>query len=162
MYQKNDFVMYGSVGVCSVDGTCVRDDGNAYYVLQPVFTKNSIIYAPVNNCKVSIRNIISRDEADEIIDMMPEVEPFTISNRREKEMEYKKALKSGKHNEWLRLVKTLYNRKSENVNYRQSFSETDRMLLCSAERLLNGELAVALQIPFEKVSDYIMSRLETA
>ncbi|MDR1117177.1 MAG: CarD family transcriptional regulator [Oscillospiraceae bacterium] len=160
-FQKNDYVMYGNVGVCKVQEICTPGNGidNLCYVLHPVFSQNSTIYAPVENAKVSIRRVISKDEATELIDKIKEVKPFDITNRREKELEYKKALKSGEHVEWARLVKTLYNKKKENASYRQTFSETDRTLLCSAEKLLNGELSIALQMPFEMVGDYIASKL---
>ena len=164
MFSINDYVMYGSTGVCVIDDICVPGNGNENlcYILHPVFTKNSVIYVPVSNEKVLMRKVISKDEATGLLDIMPEGEPYNIQNRREKELEYKRALKSGKHVEWIRLVKTLYNKRQENGNgnFRQTFSETDRTLLCSAEKLLNGELSVVLQIPFEKMGDYITSKLQ--
>ena len=69
MFQINDLVVYGKNGVCSVKGigtlSLINND-RIYYTLVPVYNKEEIIYAPVENGRIVMREVISREDAKEI------------------------------------------------------------------------------------------------
>jgi CarD family transcriptional regulator len=84
-----------------------------YYVLQPAFNNNMTIKTPVNNRKVLMREIITKDDALSLIESMPETETVWINNNRERNENFKAALKTGESEEWAKLIKTLYLEKQE-------------------------------------------------
>ena len=63
MFEKGDYVVYGTKGVCQVEeitelamkGTA---EGKLYYVLRPCFQKGSTLFTPVDNEKTIIRPVM--------------------------------------------------------------------------------------------------------
>ena len=78
MFQAGELLVYGSTGVCRVEEITeldhtVRDRGRRYYVLKPLW-QDGVIYAPVDSEKVPMRPVMSREEADTLIDRMPGIQ----------------------------------------------------------------------------------------
>ncbi|MFR7993718.1 MAG: CarD family transcriptional regulator [Clostridium sp.] len=71
MFSKNEYVVYGSTGVCKIIDIVTKKIGNTkerlYYLLKPEYETNSIIYAPIDNNSVVMRKIITKDEIYELI-----------------------------------------------------------------------------------------------
>ena len=71
MFSKNDLVVYEDSGVCEISDICelsfTEEDPRTYYILRPIFFKDDRIYTPVNNPKVTLRPVISREEALSIL-----------------------------------------------------------------------------------------------
>lgn len=66
MFEKGDFIVYGTVGVCQVDDiskTDFSDNDKLYYRLIPKFEANRTIGIPVDTTKVMMRSIMTRREA---------------------------------------------------------------------------------------------------
>ena len=68
MFQAGDLLVYGSTGVCRVLSIDRRQERvgsirqeRLYYQLKPIY-QGGLIYTPVDNDKVSMRPIISRQE----------------------------------------------------------------------------------------------------
>ena len=77
MYQTGDLLIYGSTGVCRVLSIDRRQDyvdgikqDKLYYQLKPLH-QGGVIYTPVDNSKVVMRPVISREEAEALIDTIP-------------------------------------------------------------------------------------------
>ena len=52
MFAKNDYIIYGTTGVCKITGIEKKKFNNMereYYILKPAYDPNSTIYAPVDN-----------------------------------------------------------------------------------------------------------------
>ena len=78
MYQIGNLIFYESSGVCKVMGVTMRDltgqnKEQLYYVLEPLY-QNYIIFTLVNTTKVFMRPIISKNEAERLVDMMPTIQ----------------------------------------------------------------------------------------
>ena len=68
MFQPGELVVYGTTGVCRVESITRpnltgADRNKSYYLLKPL-QQDGVIYTPVENPKVSIRSLISREEAE--------------------------------------------------------------------------------------------------
>ena len=120
MYQKGDYVVYGTKGVCLVEDVMAIDWGadcisseKLCYKLSPRFVKGSTIYAPVENEKTVIRSVMSGEEAQALLNRAGGLETLWIKDEKEREMSYRRALLSGSSTEWSRIIKTLYLRKRE-------------------------------------------------
>lgn len=72
MFQKKDYIYSETMGVCRVEDVTNLSPrkGNAvsYYVLRSVYQKDKVAYIPVENHSVTLRQLISPEEAKTIWD----------------------------------------------------------------------------------------------
>ena len=168
MYSIGDKIMYGGTGVCIVQEiTSVKlsslDQPRAYYVLKPLY-QSGTIQIPVDNTKVPIRPVMTRSEAEQLVDGMPFV---TASICYEKNLTalrnyYQQQLNTYDSRDLVRMAKSIYAKKKDAESRQKKIGMTDEKFLRRAEDLLFGELAVALDIGRDEVKDYISSRLQPA
>ena len=116
MFKTGDYVIYGQNGICQVmDITTMNMDGvpkdRLYYVLRPDGQTEGKIFTPVDNSKLVIRRIMTRDEVQELIRMIPEIEVLDIADDRMREEKYKECLRSCESREMVRVIKTIHKRK---------------------------------------------------
>ena len=86
MFQPGDLVVYGSTGVCRVEeithpNMTGADRNKAYYLLKPLY-QDGVIYTPAENSKVAMRPVISSEEAEELIDLIPTIQAEACQPRR--------------------------------------------------------------------------------
>lgn len=157
-YDVEDYVMYGAIGVCKVTDICSPDfmrDGKMYYVLQPVYNASETIYAKVGSDKVSMRKSLTKAEAQSYIEDMKAAEVLWFANDKERDAEFKKILRSGDCKEWIRMVKGLYRTKKQKEMDGKKLSQADTNIFQKAEKLLYGELALALGLAVDEMPTYI-------
>ncbi len=167
MYQIGELILYGGTGVCRVTDVVSRKPGRAeperlYYVLSPLYQTGTIT-TPVDNDKVFTRPVISRDEAMDLIDQIPSIQPEVYYNQNLQQLEnhYRTAMEDHDCLSLLRLTMSTYRKKVEREEKKLKFGAVDRRYMERAENLLYGELAVALGIARESVRDFIAQRLQT-
>jgi len=165
VFKVNDYIVYGLTGVCQITDIEKDKDINGneidYYVLRPVYNNinNMIIKLPMNNPKLSIRAILTKDEALSLITTMPEQETIWTDDDRQRNANFKTALRSGKNEEWIKIINTLYlEREARSVDGRK-LNKTDEEILSIAENHLNQELAIALNISPDEVVSYILEHI---
>ena len=162
MYKINDYVVYGLTGVCQITDIqkdSIDDEEKEYYVLTPVFSENMTIKTPVDNVNAKMRKVITKNEALSLIAAMPDQETAWITDNRERSEAFKTALKTGKSEELVKLVKTIYLEKEEMATIGKKLSKSDEEVLKAAEKQLNEEIAIALEIPLDKVTEYIINHV---
>ena len=69
-------------------------------------------------------------------------------------------MKSNNCSEWLKLIKTIYERKQMRMQTGRKETAVDSKYFKIAEDILYGELSVALDIERNQVSQYIAERLK--
>lgn len=164
MYKPGDRIIYGSTGVCCVEAITTpdfeTDKSRQYYALAPVY-QDGIIYTPVDT-KVFMRPVITKDEANALIDQIPtmQAEAYHSSVLRELEEHYNVYLKSHDCGDLLELGRSIYIKKQELLSQHRKFGAVDERFMKRAEDLLYGELAVALDIDKNQVEIYIAERVE--
>lgn len=164
-FQINDYVIYGSSGVCIVKDICVPDINiidttKKYYLLQPLYSEGCTIYSPVDNCKIVMRKILTKEETAELIRKIPSIEPFWIEDKKAREEHYRQTLNTCNCYELVRIIKSLHRRKKMLQQQNKPTSQVDERYLRTAEDLLYGELAVPLEIPKDQVESYILEQVE--
>jgi len=166
MFKVGDMINYGSTGVCRVAeikdlGGRTKGSKRLYYVLEPLY-QSCVITTPADNKKISMRPIISKDEAERLIDMIPtvEAEEFHSSVIRELTEHYQASIDSQSCEELLELTMSIYSKKRTLEQQKKKFGVIDERYMKRGEELLFGELAAALEIPREQVPEYIESRVE--
>lgn len=164
MFEKSDYIVYGNSGVCQVDEITTLDvDGvpkdRLYYVLIPVNQSGSKIFTPVNSQKSQMRKIISKSEAVQLIEEIPEIEQLWIPDDKQREEQYKACMKNSNCKDWIRIIKTLYLRKEERSAQGKKVTATDEKYLRMAEDYLYSELSIPLGVEKEKMGEYIIQKM---
>lgn len=164
MFDIGDYVVYGHNGICQVEditnpGFSGVDKEKKYYVLQPLHTKGSKIYSPVDNKKVLMRSVMSGEEAEKLIEEIPIIEVLWIGNEKMREESYKAAMLTCEPVEWVKIIKTLYLRGKDRIRQGKKITATDERYLKLAEESLYSELAFALNREKDEMEDYITRRI---
>ena len=163
MFDVGDYIIYGSNGVCqvtSVGKLSISDDDKLYYTLVPVYSKASTVYTPVDNEKVVIRKVISKEEAENLVENINTIETIWVDDEKKREECYKKALRTNECIEWIKIIRTSYLRIQDRKSSGKKVINSDEKYLRAAEECLYGEFAIALGMEKSEVQRYIVSKVE--
>lgn len=160
MFVKGEYVVSGNKGVCVVEDITTLDISGVdkereYYILKPVYVTGSTVYVPVDTADESMRRVLSRDEANSLIQEIPEIPLISISNDKLLEQEYRGCMRTNDCAEWVRIIKTISVRRKKRMEAGRKVTALDAKYFRLAEDNLYGELAVSLQIPKSEVESYI-------
>ena len=159
-------MVYGSTGVCqvlSVDrqhSPAGPRQERLYYRLKPLH-QDGTIYTPVDNDKVIMRPVISRQEAEALIDAIPSLPPMTCraATTQALTQQYQAAVRRGDCRSLMELTLSIQAKRRQAEAQNRRLGLVDERFMKQAERLLFGELSAALGIPYEQVQPYIARRM---
>ena len=114
------------------------------------------VYAPVDG-QVFSRPILSRDEAEALVRAIPGMKPDVCreKNLRLLTAHYQNLLSSHQCEDLVQIIKAAHVRRQERRSSGAKPGQVDERFMKRAEDLLYGELAVALGMERDQVSDYI-------
>ena len=165
MFRKEDYVVYGDLGVCQVQDIVERkfdglDKAHLYYVLAPVY-QDGVLYVPADNPRIFLRAVISAEEANRLIDQIPTMEGKAFHSRSAQELSahYEEAMRTHSCADLIRLTMSIHTKKRDLASQKKKFGRVDEHFMKRAEDSLNGEFAIALGIPREEVPGYISRRI---
>jgi len=165
MFQVGDYIVCGSNGVCKVEEvgplrlSRVSKD-RTYYTLKPVYDAGGKIFIPVDNDKVVLRFILSKEQVMELLEEIPQIDRLWIKDEKKREQEYKSAVNSCDCKRLVQIIKTLYFRKRERIRNGKKMTAVDDRYFHIAEERLYEELALALSISKNEVEKYIRQHIE--
>ena len=151
MYEKGQYIVYGIRGVCQVADIITIDHpvgpkGRLYYELHPYNQKDGKIVTPVDSEKTITRLLLTRPEAEALIQEIPQIKEMTVANDKQREERYKEALKTCDCRVWVSMIKALYPRKQDRIEHKKKVTDLDERYFRMAEDYLNSELSLALDI----------------
>ena len=149
MLKINDYVVCKH-DVCKVV-SIKKNNNKDYYVLVPISDSTLKISIPCDNTTL-IRNLISKDYANQLIDNMPSIDILDI-NVKLLENEYKTLLNDCTHESLIKIIKTTYLRNKERLDTKRKTSDKDEYYFALAEKYLYNELSVVLGMTFEEVKN---------
>lgn len=165
MFKREDIVVYGNTGVCRIEDICTPDfhgvdKAQLYYVLKPLYSEG-VIYSPVDNKRVFMRYVITRDEAEKLVEMIPSIQAEAYHNRSTQLLSehYCEAINSHNCADLIELVMSIYEKKQTLVRQKRKLGQVDERFMRRARELLYGELATALDIEKDSVEDYICEKI---
>ncbi len=165
-WKVNDTVAHTRDGVCRVVGiedlTLASDEPCSYFILRPVYEPGSKLYVPVDRADELLRDLITREEIGELIDMMPEIGFDWISDEKSRQRALQQDIRSGSHEVLLGIITTLYRKREEIGSSGRKFHSSDEHFLNEAEKQINREFGYVLGIDPGKVPDYIIARVKKA
>lgn len=106
-----------------------------------------------------MRSVITKEEAEDLLSKLQEIEPIKITNDRVAEEEYRKCIGHYDCTEWVRLIKCIYERNQNRLANGKKITANDEKYMHKAEDALYSELGIALGIPKEQVLGYILAKV---
>lgn len=169
MFQPGELLVYGSTGVCQVLSIDQRQDyvngvkqSRLYYRLKPLY-QGGVIYTPVDNDKVVMRPVISREDAETLIDSIPTLRPTVCpaATTQALTQHYQTSLRRHSCRSLMELTMSIHQKRCKAEAQNRRLGMVDERFMKQAELLLFGELAAALDIPYDEVQPYIANRMQT-
>ena len=160
MFSVGDKIIYGENGVCTVEKieplaiSGVSKD-RLYYHLKPLLGSGTY-FAPVDS-GAYMRPVMSREQAEALIDAMPGIAPAICEDNRFNHVDayYKELFRLHSCEALVAIVKGLRSRMAT----RKTRSSRAEATMKRARDILHGELSVALDLPLSEVEGYIQSRI---
>ena len=165
MFGKGEIVFYENKGVCEVmDVITMNHQGipkdKLFYVLHPYFTKDDKIFTPIDNDKIIIRKLITKEEVDQLVGEISEIEELIIDNEKMREETYKECIRSCECKQWVRIIKTLKKRRNRRIQDGKKTTASDDRYLKLAENNLYSEISVRLGVSRLDVADFLEGKFE--
>ena len=164
MYQIGDKIIYGSNGVCVIEGIKMievprTDELKPYYVIKPFF-QECRISAPVDT-GVYMRAVISAEEAHALLESIPHVEPKPYYNTALRQLQdyYEKKLAAHDCAVLVETLLSIYRKREEVLSQKRKFGAIDERYMKRAEDLLFGELSVVLDMTKADVRSVVNEKL---
>lgn len=162
-FSIGDLIIYGETGVCRVEAMEERPflgEITNCYRLQPVY-QSCVIYTPVDNGNVFMRNIVSADEAEALINSFESVEPRDLPQGAPRIVSelYDKIIKTHDCAELVSFIVSVHNKRKKLADSKKKLSAIDERFMKKAEDLLFGELASALGIQKSEVYERASEKL---
>ena len=146
-------------GICTIK-EILQIGGNDYYKLVPSFDEGMSIFVRVSKEKEFLREVIDKNQADDLVDYMNNLDDSIIDDSKERRDSFHKKLSSGDLKEIAYMCYKLYLLKKAKLNSNAKFCLTDSVMFDKAHKMLFDELALAYKIDRNKIVDYIRLRLE--
>ncbi|MBO5556617.1 MAG: CarD family transcriptional regulator [Oscillospiraceae bacterium] len=153
-------IIYGENGVCTVEkieplAMSGAPKDKLYYHLTPLVGSGTY-FTPVDS-GAYMRPVMSRAEAEALIEAMPGIEPAICNDNRFNHVDafYKELFRLHSCEALVAIVKGLRSRMAE----RKTRSSRAEATMKRAKDMLHGELSVALGIELQDVEAYIQQRI---
>lgn len=158
-FKVGDYVVHGREVGKIVD---VVDDFRGmgeYYRIQSLHDESLFVMTPMNNNRKKVRSVISRDDAERLINEISEIETVEFEQRNA-ETVYNNLIKSGDHEDMVKLIKTSYEKCAKRTKKGLARNEKDKMFLRMGERLLYSEMSIALGKSYDDTKKYVTDKIK--
>ena len=159
----NDYVNYGTQGICKVADIRTMKLGSSqcskeYFLLKPVHQEHMQIFVPVDNPMLvaQMRPVLSVAEIDKAILSVKNTNMTWIDDRKRRMEQFQRILIRRDERELLLLVSCLYLRGKENP---KGLSSADAQIQKLAETMIEQEFSFSLKIHAQSVGEYIRKKL---
>ncbi|MEI0478837.1 CarD family transcriptional regulator [Brachyspira pulli] len=158
MYKLNTYVVYPMYGICKVIGISdskVNSNLVECYVLE-CESENITLKVPINRVKeYRIRKIISKAEADELLNVL-QTKPHDIENNwKIRYQENEEKLRSGDIKDTIEVARSLFTR-----NKLKELSASEKRLYEKAYMFIVNEISIALKKDRDEIEDIVSNALE--
>ena len=167
MFSVGDYMVYGISGVCRVEDICAspfdKKDTRTFYMLCPLgATAGSVIYTPTDNAQVAMRPLMTVEQAEQLIGLLPSILPLEVPTEKMRRDIYRQTMQSCDPVQYARLIKTVRCRRADMLAQHKRLSETDSDFERNAKLSLYHELAVVLDKPYAEIEPYLLPMMEIA
>lgn len=129
-----------------------------YYRLVPIDDKSLHLDIPVANESNLLRELINLEQVGNLIKRIPKIELIDTDDKNI-ENEYKKLLNTGNLEDYIKIIKTTYQRNKERLENKRKISDKDNYYFNLAEKYLYNEFSVVLNKNFEETKQYVIDNV---
>jgi CarD family transcriptional regulator len=167
MFEIGEYIVYGTSGICRVEAICAspydRTDTRTYYLLIPKHNPMSAtIYTPVDNDRVPMRRLMTAEQIETLIALIPEIGCLVIPAEKKRREIYRSAVGELRPEGYVSVIKTVRRRREELAAARKQFPVCDLEYGRLAEHLLYSECAHVLGLSEQATESYIEDQLQKA
>lgn len=164
MYKLGDYVVNANNGVCRIEDIVTMSmpkekKKKECFLVVPVSARTSRLYVPVDSDKNQIRPIMTREEAEELIEDICSIEAAWIENDKTREQVYKDAIFSCQPRRLVSILKTMYQRGIKRQAEGKKITTIDERYFRIAEKNLHSELAFVLDKDMDEMKKTIMEKV---
>lgn len=164
MLNKGDVAVYGNHGLCKVADILVpsfspKGSEKLYYQMALAIDRGGVLYVPIDGAEDKMRETISTEEANDLIDSLDETELVELPLGKKAELVISDICKRNEAEEMMSLIKTLYRIKTVRAMEGKKFASMDEKYLGIAEKLLYSEMAYAMDIEWDEVQEKVTGTL---
>ena len=163
MFQVGEYIVCDHNGVCQVLAVTEMPELKKdvlYYQLEPVYSRGSRIFVPVDSNKLVMRRVFTEEEVETLLKEIPSIETIWISNEKKREEQYREVARKYDCREWVKIIKTIYLRKRNRKMEGKKITYIDEKYMKLAEENLYGEISIPLKISPDRVKRFIRDRIE--
>ncbi len=162
-FRVQDFVVYGSAGVCRFTGIVKKcfDGVNKidYLALEPINSANSTYYVPIDAASSRLRKLLSKDKIYELIDNMKNDCTEWCSDNKERRELFSSTLRSHDVSKILIMLKILHIQKEEKAKNGKHLVTSDELAKSEGENLIYSEFSLVLGIEYDDVEEFICNHI---
>ena len=160
MYQPGDQIVYGSHGVCNIVALEIKTIDRKkveYYVLSPIERNEARFYVPTQNqvAVSKLRPVLTKEELDTMLKDPDVLRDCWIADENRRKLVYREMINSTDRGRLIGMVHTLHLHREQQRKSGRKFHLCDENSLRDAEKLLNEEISLVLNIPVSQVEEYI-------
>lgn len=164
MFHVGDQIIYGRCGACIIEQIAELRFGRTvdkYYVLRSKYQNSAEIFVPVSNAMLCerMRPMLTRDEADHLLDSFPSVGTMWIEDTQERKKKFDEMMKSGDPAAVVIIIRTLAEHRLLRIKEGKSLHVSDDSFLREARKLLCDVLATPLLMTPSEVYLYLKNRI---
>ena len=165
MFQIGNRVVYGIHGICTIVGVELRSVDRKkveYFVLEPVEQPGARYYVPTGNqaALAKLKHVLTAGELEQLLSSKDARADCWIADENLRKQKYRQLINSGDRAALISMVRTLHDHKKAQLAAGWKFHLSDENFLRDAEKLLNAEFSLVLNIPVGKVAEYIITKTE--
>ena len=157
MFHVGDMIahpMHGAGVIDSIEERKMDGCTRLYYILKMPAGGMVVMIPTESTEQIGVRPIVDSDEADALMESMPEIDAEMTSNWNRRYRENMQRIKSGDLIEVARVVKGLMTRDVE-----KGLSTGERKMLYSAKQILISEIVLSKKLSYEEVESRINAAL---
>ena len=164
-YEIGDFVSKPVTGICKIENILYlnpQDEKNdkLYYLMKPVEDEKDKIYVPVSSSDSRLRLCLTKEDAWNLINRIPDIPTAWTNNEKMREQNYKEAVRANNPEALVAIIKMIYQRKQKRLAQGKKCTATDARYFQIAENLLYMELGVALEKPKQEICKTIIDYID--
>ncbi len=167
MFSVNEYVVYGSEGVCKVESIghpdiAGLDKNKHYYTLSPVY-RHGKIYTPVDST-IIMRPVISRNQAEELIGGIKDIDCDLDVPKDAKlaNIFYRDLVRTYECSKLISVIKYVFEKQRALASSKRNIPAVDMKFFKIAEDMLYNEFGFVLGIDPKEVKGYIAESCEKA
>ncbi len=164
MFNIGDFVVKPNTGICKINDivrmSLTGKEKKKYFELSPIEDNRAKLYVSIDADRTRLRHVMTKEETQDFIEKINEIEPVFIPNDKMREQQYKEAFKTNEPEALVAIMKNLHARSKRRLAQGKKITSTDERYSKQAEKALYSELAFALEADIREIERIITEKLE--